>query len=242
MIKKIIASFFTLILLVFYCSPNTFAYESLIIGNNQDGVAIENKSESIYEIVEGNPSCGQWGFYDDETMTLSGIYENTLIRDYVRILEGNEHPNSVFFKKDGNHITDGNIEEGMVVQIYRNGELYGEYTVSELWELAPAPDSLQNNKYGQYSIMSSAYSNAYGFTLPIDNMNLILRKDSTLGNISSPFGYRKSPITGLAEGHNGIDISWDNINGTEIKAVKDGTVTESRYQFNEEKKQAMDIW
>lgn len=45
----------------------------------------------------------------------------------------------------------------------------------------------------------------------------------TEGWISSSFGYRKSPFTGLREFHKGLDIA--NHNGTPVIATADGTVT-----------------
>jgi murein DD-endopeptidase MepM/ murein hydrolase activator NlpD len=52
----------------------------------------------------------------------------------------------------------------------------------------------------------------------------------TSGTYSSPFGYRKDPITGRSKLHNGIDIS--NKSGTAIFAAGTGIVTYSGYDGN----------
>ncbi len=52
----------------------------------------------------------------------------------------------------------------------------------------------------------------------------------TSGTYSSPFGYRKDPITGRSKLHNGIDIS--NKAGTPIFAAGTGIVTYSGYDGN----------
>ncbi len=52
----------------------------------------------------------------------------------------------------------------------------------------------------------------------------------TSGTYSSPFGYRKDPITGRSKLHNGIDIS--NKVGTAIFAAGTGIVTYSGYDGN----------
>ena len=52
----------------------------------------------------------------------------------------------------------------------------------------------------------------------------------TSGTYSSPFGYRKDPITGRSKLHNGIDIS--NKAGTAIFAAGTGIVTYAGYDGN----------
>ena len=52
----------------------------------------------------------------------------------------------------------------------------------------------------------------------------------TSGTFSSPFGYRKDPITGRTSMHNGIDIS--NRSGTPIYAAGAGVVTYAGYDGN----------
>lgn len=53
----------------------------------------------------------------------------------------------------------------------------------------------------------------------------------TDGNISSPFGFRESPFTGLRTFHSGVDISTSP--GTPIRATADGVVSHSGWtQFS----------
>ena len=55
-----------------------------------------------------------------------------------------------------------------------------------------------------------------GFYCPFPGINWI---------VTSPFGMRINPITGITEMHQGIDISWGGSHGTPIGAVADGIVT-----------------
>lgn len=47
------------------------------------------------------------------------------------------------------------------------------------------------------------------------------------GRLTSPFGYRKDPFTGLRSFHNGIDLA--NKTGTPVKCIMDGRVSEVGY-------------
>jgi len=47
--------------------------------------------------------------------------------------------------------------------------------------------------------------------------------------VTSPFGIRIHPITGNAEFHQGVDISWYRAYGTPIGAIADGVVTHAGY-------------
>jgi len=47
------------------------------------------------------------------------------------------------------------------------------------------------------------------------------------GGISSPFGYRSNPFTGLKTFHSAIDIAVNS--GTRVKAAGDGTVADTGY-------------
>lgn len=47
------------------------------------------------------------------------------------------------------------------------------------------------------------------------------------GRLTSPFGYRRDPFTGLRTFHNGVDIA--NSSGTTVKCVMDGKVSEVGY-------------
>jgi len=45
--------------------------------------------------------------------------------------------------------------------------------------------------------------------------------------VSSPFGYRTNPVTGISEMHNGVDMAFAH--GTPVVAIQDGVVTEIGY-------------
>ena len=59
-----------------------------------------------------------------------------------------------------------------------------------------------------------------GFYCPFPSVNWI---------VTSPFGLRVHPITGVQDFHEGIDISWYNAYGVPIGAVADGVVTFAGY-------------
>lgn len=64
-----------------------------------------------------------------------------------------------------------------------------------------------------------------GARLSTNELNLVLGKlfvYPTRGRLTSPFGYRKSPVTGMREFHQGIDIAGPA--GTTIRAAMSGDV------------------
>lgn len=66
---------------------------------------------------------------------------------------------------------------------------------------------------------SSGSNSSLGFIWPVGNFHYI----------SSPFGYRIHPITGVSRLHSGIDIAGSGINGTPVYAADDGTVSLATY-------------
>ena len=118
--------------------------------------------------------------------------------------------------EQGKQITDGDLEDQMIVRVfYDNGESWVQYTVNP--SVPSEPDS----------IMATSSSNPYGFTLPLDAMNLT--SDLTcLYGCSNVSACSKCSANGLSawrrKQHDGIDISWGSINGTNIRAVRAGTV------------------
>lgn len=116
--------------------------------------------------------------------------------------------------EQGKHITDGDLEDQMIVRVlYDNGEAWLQYTVNP--PIPSEPDS----------IMATSSSNSYGFTLPLDAMNLT--SDLTcLYDCSEKSACSKCSANGLtawrSKQHGGIDISWGSINGTNIRAVRAG--------------------
>lgn len=74
---------------------------------------------------------GSLHYYDDDTMTIYDVYEGNLIEhmimdiktfsgDGVRIFSGDEE------------VFEGELREGMTVQIYHDDVLFGEYVIAEL--------------------------------------------------------------------------------------------------------------
>ncbi len=53
--------------------------------------------------------------------------------------------------------------------------------------------------------------------------------NSRFNNITSVFGYRTHPVTGVYKLHTGVDIASSGINGTSIYAAKGGTVIKAGY-------------
>ena len=149
--------------------------------------------------------------FDNETMTVKGVYEGNRIKAFfadVRFYSDAEDTAVVL--QNGVPVTEGVFQEGMIVQIYHGDTLYGEYRIEELLE----PFSIAPPENGP---MRAAAANAYGFTLPLDNMNLTSHVSAAFG---SDFG---GPNTGYPD-HRGADFSWGGITGTPIRAIKSGTV------------------
>ena len=149
--------------------------------------------------------CFHSGLYefDDATMTVNGVYEENSVEMLLGDIACYSDNHCAVILKNGKEIMDGYLEEDMVVQIYHENRLYGEYTITKLLKPFPAPK-------------------AYNFILPVDNIVLLLQKNG--GNIS---GFFNPNI------HQGIDIArggthyLTSINGAPIRAVKGGIVTTS---------------
>lgn len=126
--------------------------------------------------------------------------------------------------EQGKPITYGTLEDQMIVRVfYRNGEAWLQYTVNP-----PVPSEPD-------SIMVTSYSNSYGFTLPLDAMNLTSHL-TCLYDCSNVKACSKCSANGesawRSKQHGGIDISWgSSIDGTNIRAVRAGKV----YAFTDPK-------
>ena len=171
---------------------------------SQDGTA---------ENVQLQNTCAHSFYFDfdDTSMTVTNIYEggrvSSLLED-VRFY-ADDHYAKIHYNDE--EVTDGLLKEGMIVEVYHNNALYGEYTIEKLLPVT-CDNNLQANSTGPLKAMTAS-GNASGFIFPLDNMNLT-------SNISWGFD---------PPAHRGIDISWSEINGTPVRAVKDGTVKKSAY-------------
>ncbi len=70
---------------------------------------------------------------------------------------------------------------------------------------------------------------ASGSTGVVDSGDFMWPLDSKYRNITSEFGYRTHPITGVYKLHSGCDISSAGIRGASIYAAKGGTVMKAGY-------------
>ena len=76
--------------------------------------------------------------------------------------------------------------------------------------------------------LSSSSSSSDGTTV-VDNGDFRWPLDSKYRNITSKFGYRTHPTTGVYKLHSGCDISSSGIYGASIYAAKGGTVIKAGY-------------
>jgi murein DD-endopeptidase MepM/ murein hydrolase activator NlpD len=83
-----------------------------------------------------------------------------------------------------------------------------------------------SNKYG--SLFFRTKSGAYIFSGNVTRVNYL---KPAAGNVTSHFGSRTSPITGLSEFHYGTDFGWGG--GYRIVASRAGVVKETKYNFSD---------
>lgn len=87
-----------------------------------------------------------------------------------------------------------------------------------------AEEQLQNEIRAALAAASSQ-----GFSGVVDSGDFMWPLDSKYRNITSPFGYRTHPVTGVYKLHSGCDISSSGIRGASIYAAKGGTVMKAGY-------------
>ena len=68
-----------------------------------------------------------------------------------------------------------------------------------------------------------------GNSTVVDTGNFRWPLDSRFNNITSKFGYRTHPVTGVYKLHSGVDIASSGISGSSIYAAKGGTVMKAGY-------------
>lgn len=87
-----------------------------------------------------------------------------------------------------------------------------------------AEEQLQNEIRAALAAASSQGSSGV-----VDSGDFMWPLDSKYRNITSPFGYRTHPTTGVYKLHSGCDISSSGIRGASIYAAKGGTVMKAGY-------------
>lgn len=137
--------------------------------------------------------------FDDETMTLTNAYEGNCVEDIISDIEFYDQHHSVEILYNGIGVTQGELQEGMIIKIYHDNTLYGEYSIDDIKTFSRA-------------------RNAYGFILPIDN---IILSSSPGGNISQYYstGHKAIDIA------NGGTHYGTTIQGATVRAVREGTVS-----------------
>lgn len=98
----------------------------------------------------------------------------------------------------------------------------------QLQEKIDAEKAASANKNPTGSGSSSGSSGSSGSSSGMSS-NMFLWPVSGSYTITSPFGYRIHPITGVQKFHKGVDISGGGINGKPILAVEDGVVLLAGY-------------
>jgi len=76
--------------------------------------------------------------FDDETMTFPEVYGGIRVQDVVEEIEfwstdhdeNEKHHVKIFY--DGEEVTEGYLQVGMLVQVYHDDVLYGEYQIDKL--------------------------------------------------------------------------------------------------------------
>ena len=198
---------FTVILAIFIISPFYLTF-----------VGAE---EELYneEITQPCPHNTLYNF-DEKNKTLNGVYEGNRVEALLSDIAFVGDEAVVLY--NGKTITEGELQIGMLVQIYHNDTLFGEYVIQELLEpfpevLVPVQENVSSSISTQTNVSTLSAGNAYGFILPLDGMNLTT-------HVSAEFGSNYGGPNYSYSNHRGTDFRWDGINGTPIRAVKAGTV------------------
>lgn len=92
-------------------------------------------------------------------------------------------------------------------------------------EAAEAAEAQLQNEI-RAALAAASSNSSPGF---VDSGDFMWPLDSKYRNITSPFGYRTHPVTGVYKLHTGCDISSSGIRGASIYAAKGGTVMKAGY-------------
>jgi hypothetical protein len=163
--------------------------------------------------------------FDDSTMTLHGVFD---VNTVEWLLSEFRHYDFIYLNcfgiilENGVEVTEGYLEIGMTVQIYHDGELFGEYTIREL---LPSFGESRNNSGDTSMSPDNSTMSTLNFVLPICGM---VRSSQTRGNLGCGHGcellhHSSRPHKGLDIGRGGI--YQNGIYGTPIRAAEAGVVT-----------------
>lgn len=188
---------------------------------NIDVLRIENedsKSDLALKSQNDKEECPHTVLYtfNNITMTVDDVYENNTVSALLDDISYYSDNHSAVILKDGNEVLDGYLEEGMVVQVFHDKQLYGEYTIGKLLQAA-------NN------VMT--VSSAGSYVKPLDNLDisqhLTCQFECEKGGKLCDWCV-KNYYTDLVRQtpHNGQDISWPTIEGETIRTMISGTVIE----------------
>lgn len=148
--------------------------------------------------------------FNNSTMTIDDVYEQNTVSALLDDISYYSDNHSAVVLKNGNEVTHGYLEEGMIVQVYHDEHLYGEYTIGDL--LQPSNTMLLSTD---------------DCVKPLDNMDVPedltcrfnCEKDDQLCEWCLE---NANYLAGRV--HNGQDIAWNGIDGETIRVMKDGTV------------------
>lgn len=201
-------------------SLQSFAYNYSETGIEQGKIEGKLYSENISKDFDDEKFSGYVSSLVeliDETENISGLIESIeALGDDMEISDVQVY-DSVSNLAKGNRVYDGYASEGIVVKVfYDNGKSWIEH---KKMTKSSALDSSKESK---------SERNLHGFILPLSDMNLHTHINCLF--YCSPYsGCIKCQLDGSGtwrnNQHNGIDVSWSGINGTNILAVRAGTVT-----------------
>lgn len=201
-------------------SLQSFAYDYSETGIEQGKIEGKLYSENISKDFDDEKFSGYVSSLVeliDETENISGLIESIeALGDDMEISDVQVY-DSVSNLAKGNRVYDGYASEGIVVKVfYDNGKSWIEH---KKMTKSSALDSSKESK---------SERNLHGFILPLSDMNLHTHINCLF--YCSPYsGCIKCQLDGSGtwrnNQHNGIDVSWSGINGTNILAVRAGTVT-----------------
>lgn len=125
---------------------------------------------------------------------------------------------NAFYKKETDEIQEEDIEEN-IINIYAIEELEDTYlSLENIFSIKITEEKRENiDEIYKFLLAENEFLNVTGeYAPPVDY--------AYFNSITSPFGNRIDPITGVSSFHNGTDFAWANCYGANIYAVADGVI------------------